>query len=363
MAHLIFLTSTPATVAEGSGTWVGISVLRDAIVALGHRVSLISDSVTPATALFSRIGFNIGIRSRLRRMRADVLVGFDLDGVFAPSDSFFHVASIKGVLADEALHERGQRRIELAILARLEARHVQRSDRVITTSDYSAERIVKFYGATASKVCVVPELIDLTRWQRALDAAPIVDGPPRILCVAHLYPRKGVDTLMRAFARVRESRVLLRVAGIGPERRALEQLAHELGIDDRVQFLGYLSFEELVAEYRNAAIFALPSTQEGFGIVFLEAMASSLPIVAVRAAAVPEVVAESVTALLADPDDDEALAEHLAQLLDDPERRTEMGSAGRARVDHYDAPVVARQFLKAIGIADASPSPGDLELS
>lgn len=356
MAHLIFLTSTPATVAEGSGTWVGISVLRDAIVALGHRVSLISDGRTPRKALFSRIGFNIGIRSRLKRMDADVLVGFDLDGVFAPRDAFFHVASIKGVLADEAQHERGQSRLELALLARLEARHVERCDRVITTSGYSAERIVKFYGAIASKVCVVPELIDLTRWQHVLDAAAIVDGPPRILCVAHLYPRKGVDTLIRAFSLLREPRALLRITGIGPERRALEQLAHKLGIEDRVQFLGYLSFEELVAEYRNAAIFALPSTQEGFGIVFLEAMASSLPIVAGRAAAVPEVVADGVTALLVDPDDAEELAENLTQLLDDPARRAEMGSAGRARVDHYDAPVVARQFLDAIGIADASAS-------
>jgi glycosyltransferase involved in cell wall biosynthesis len=349
MAHLIFLTSTPATVAQGSGTWVGISVLRDALVALGHRVSLISDSRMSAKSILSRIRFNIGIRSRLKQMAADVLVGFDLDGVFAPPDSLFHVASIKGVLADEAHHERGRSRIGLALLGHFEARHARRSDRIITTSGYSAERIVKFYGVMSSKVSVVPELIDLAHWQRALDAAPIVEGPPRILCVAHLYPRKGVDTLIRAFARLR-GRAVLRIAGIGPERQTLEQLTHELGIEDHVQFRGHLPFEELIAEYRNAAIFALPSTQEGFGIVFLEAMASSLPVVAARAAAVPEVVADGVTALLVDPDNAEQLAENLRSLLDDPARRVEMGSAGRARVDRYDAPIVGRQFLEAIGI-------------
>jgi len=199
-------------------------------------------------------------------------------------------------------------------------------------------------------VFIVPELIDLGRWQRALNAASVIDGPPRILCVAHLYPRKGVDTLIRAFARLRR-RALLRIAGIGPERRTLEQLTHELGIEDRVQFLGYLPFEALVAEYRNATIFALPSTQEGFGIVFLEAMASSLPIVAGRAAAVPEVVADGLTALLVNPDDAEGLAENLTNLLDDPARRVQMGSAGRARVLQYDAPVVGRQFLQAVGVA------------
>jgi len=108
-----------------------------------------------------------------------------------------------------------------------------------------------------------------------------------------------------------------------------------------------------MTEYRNAAIFALPTTQEGFGIVFLEAMASSLPVVAGRAAAVPQVVDEGVTALLVDPDDPEALADNLVKLLDDPARRAAMGAAGRTHVRQYDAPVVARQFLEAVGIAPA----------
>lgn len=353
MAHLIFLTSTPTTVAEGSGTWVGISVLRDAVIALGHEVTLINGSGKAAgEATLSRILFNVRARSRLRRMKADVLVGFDLDGVFVPSGAFFHVAAIKGVLADEARYERGTSRLELGVLAQLEARHVHRSDRVITTSVYSSERIAKFYGTRAEKILVVPELIDLASWQRALDEAPLIDGPPRILTVAHLYPRKGIDTLLRAFVHV-QGRAVLRIVGVGPERGRLEHLAHDLAIADRVHFLGYLPLHALTAEYRNAAIFALPTEQEGFGIVFLEAMASSLPVVAGRAAAVPEVVAEGVTALLVNPDDEAALADSLVKLLDDPSKRVAMGLAGRTRVLQYDAPVVARQFLDAIGIVSA----------
>ena len=350
MAHLIFLTSTPTTVAEGSGTWVGISVLRNAVMALGHEVSLINASrATAGEATLSRIAFNVRARSRLRRMKADVLVGFDLDGVFVPRGAFFHVAAIKGVLADEARYERGASRFELAMLARLEARHVRRSDRVITTSVYSSERITKLYGTKPEKIFVVPELIDLDSWQRALENAPFIEGPPRILCVAHLYPRKGVETLLRAFVHAR-TRAVLRIVGVGPERRRLEHLAHELGIADRVHFLGHLTLHDLTTEYRNAAIFALPTAQEGFGIVFLEAMASSLPVIAGRAAAVPEVVAEGATALLVNPDDEAALAESLEALLNDPAKRLAMGSAGRDLVRRYDAPVVARQFLDAAGI-------------
>lgn len=349
MAHLIFLTSTPATIAEGSGTWVGISVLRDAIVALGHDVTLMSGSEDGKSPL-ARILFNLRARSRFRRIEADVVVGFDLDGVFLRKGAFLHVASIKGVLADEAHHEHGAKKIGLALLARLEARHVRRCDRVITTSVYSSERIAEFYGTKLEKIFVVPELIDLASWRQGLAEAPLTPGPPRILCVAHLYPRKGVDTLLRAFVPLK-SRAVLRIVGAGPQRLRLEHLARDLAIADRVHFLGHLPLHALTAEYRNATIFALPSAQEGFGIVFLEAMASSLPVVAGRAAAVPEVVAEGVTALLVDPNDEAALTNSLETLLDDPAQREAMSAAGCLRVQRYDAPVVARQFLEAIGIA------------
>jgi glycosyltransferase involved in cell wall biosynthesis len=138
--------------------------------------------------------------------------------------------------------------------------------------------------------------------------------------------------------------------GVGPERERLERLARDLAIADRVHFLGYLPLHDLTAEYRNAAVFALPTAQEGFGIVFLEAMASSLPVVAARAGAVPEVVREGVTAWLVDPGDEAALTNSLEKLLDHPAQREAMGAAGGLRVLQYDAPVVARQFLEAVGI-------------
>ena len=209
--------------------FVGISVLRDAIVALGHEVTIISREPT-----VSRLGFNIRIRSELRSLRADAVIGFDLDGVFAPRGKWLHVAAIKGVIADEAKHERGLNKLALSIQARLERRHVRRADRVITTSVYSAGRIAKFYGVNLDKIAVVPELIDLDAWQRALAEAPREEGPPRILTVAHLYPRKGVDTLLRAFANVSADAVL-RIVGTGPERDHLEHLAHDLGIANRVR--------------------------------------------------------------------------------------------------------------------------------
>jgi len=345
MARLIFVTGTSSSVAEGSGTWVGISVLRDAIVALGHEVTILS---RPPNV--SRLGFNIRIRKELRSLQSDAVVGFDLDGVFAPRGGPPHVAAIKGVIADEARHERGLNRIALTIEAILERRHVRRADRVITSSDYSAGQIVKFYGIDRENIAVVPEPIDLNAWQRALSDAPREEGPPRILTVAHLYPRKGVDTLLRAFANI-STDATLRIVGTGPERPRLEHLAQTLHLTACTHFLGHLPFAALAAEYHNATLFALPTEQEGFGIVFLEAMASGLPIIATRVAAVPEVVADG---LLVDPGDELALTQSIDRLLDDVNLRATLGNAGRERVKQFAADVVARQFLEAIGISSSS---------
>ena len=197
-------------------------------------------------------------------------------------------------------------------------------------------------------------------WNAALDAAPRAPrgGEAVVLCVAHLYPRKNVAALVRAMTLLRQP-ARLRIVGTGPETPALEALVRELGLGDRVAILGHVPFESLVAEYRNADVFCLPSLQEGFGIVFLEAMAAGLPIVACRAAAVPEVVPDGECGILVPPReiqglastlDVPALASALDRLASDASERTRLGEAGRRRVARYDAPLVAREFLEAIGI-------------
>jgi glycosyltransferase involved in cell wall biosynthesis len=351
MARLLFVTGTPPAVRGGSGTYVGISVLREAIEARGHEVDLLAPRTEGFVSLARRVAFNLALPARARRFRPDLVVGFDYDGMFLPNSLARHVASIKGVLAEEARFEHGIPRVRLTAESLLEERHVRSADQVLATSRHSAAQIAADYRVPPERISVVPELIDLARWQEALRAAAVRSpgAGPSILCVAHLYPRKDVPTLLRALKALPRE-VILRVVGTGPELPRLQRVAASLSIGNRVAFLGHIPFASLAEEYCRAAVFCLPSRQEGFGIVFLEAMAAAVPIVAARAAAVPEVVVDGENGILVAPGNAQELAAALDRLLSNPSERARLASCGAERVRHYDAPRVAGEFLEAIGL-------------
>jgi glycosyltransferase involved in cell wall biosynthesis len=252
-----------------------------------------------------------------------------------------HVASLKGVIADEICFERGLTRLTMSMQARCERLHVQRAARVLATSQYSAGRAREFYGLR-DLPAVVPEPIRLAEWRSLLAQQPAASDRFTVLFVGRFYRRKRVDILLRAAAilRHRLPGLDLRLVGNGPCAPALHALARDLKLDASVTWLGDITRAELAAEYNRAAVLCLPSVQEGFGIVLLEAMAADKPIVAARAAAIPEVAPH---AALFEPDNPEALAAALAGVQPQP--------AASAWVEQFDAPIVAARFLAAASAA------------
>lgn len=298
-----------------------------------------------------RVGFNLALPFRLDPRGYDLLVGFDLDGGLLPSGDTPRVCSLKGVMADEMRFERGTTRLRFALLSRLERRAARSAHRVIVTSEYSRRVVQKLYGVAAGRIAVVPEGIDLETWSRLPEPDPR-SARPVILNVARQYPRKNTATLLRALPRVVEAvpDVRLRVVGGGPELPALRRLAGRRDLADAVRFVGPIEDSEaLRREYASASVFCLPTLQEGFGIVFLEAMAAGLPIVAGRAAAVPEVVPDGEVGVLVPPRDGRALAEALVRLLRDSDARRRLGRRGRRRVREFAWPRIADRFLEATG--------------
>jgi phosphatidylinositol alpha-1,6-mannosyltransferase len=166
------------------------------------------------------------------------------------------------------------------------------------------------------------------------------DGVDLVVSVSRLVPRKGMDVLIEAAARLSPTRPRLRVliGGDGRDRRRLERIARDRGAP--VRFLGRVTEDDLPALYGAADVFAmvcrnrwLGLEQEGFGIVFLEAAAAGVPQVAGRSGGSHEAVVDGVTGYVVDhPRDVEEVAAALARLLDDPDRRRRSGAAARARV-------------------------------
>ena len=137
----------------------------------------------------------------------------------------------------------------------------------------------------------------------------------------------------------------VRIVGGGPEGIRLRRLWRELRLENTVCWVGDVTADQLAAEYNGADVFCLPSVQEGFGIVFLEAMAAGKPIVAARAAAVPEVVRHG---LLVEPERADALADSIELLYGDPQLRTSLAEHGRRDVEHFDMRRVARRFVETV---------------
>jgi len=330
---------------------VGIAGLAQGLAQLGHQVSLRPLGRRSGFHTLDRWLYNAAVFLRPPR-DTELVLGVDLDGfLWARRRDRPFVASLKGIIADELKNEQGAVRTLLAIQARWERRNVERADLVMVTSRYSAEVARREYGVPPDRIAVVPEPIDLEVWDDQFWRAPRrAGGGPVVLCVARMYPRKRIPDLLRAAAilMTRVPGAQVRIVGRGPEWPAVARLHAELGLGDAVVLLGDLTRERLAEEYVNATAFCLPSVQEGFGIVFLEAMAAELPVVACRIAAVPEVVVDGATGLLVPPRDPEALAEALERVLGDPALARRLGHEGRRRALAFSPRHVAERFLSAV---------------
>ncbi|HEU5370105.1 MAG TPA: glycosyltransferase [Ktedonobacterales bacterium] len=172
--------------------------------------------------------------------------------------------------------------------------------------------------------------IDLARFrpgprdERVRQALGLPVDRPLALAVTRLMNEKRVHVLLEALAQTREP-VHLAIAGTGPEARSLQALASQLGISQRVTFLGFVLDEQLVALYRLADCFVMPSTAELQSLATLEAMACGLPVIAANAGALPELVQPERNGYLFQPDQSDQFAICLDMLLRQPQRWQALG--------------------------------------
>jgi glycosyltransferase involved in cell wall biosynthesis len=161
------------------------------------------------------------------------------------------------------------------------------------------------------------------------------EAAPTLVTVAHLVARKRHADVLRALAVLGQRYPTLRysIVGEGPERVALEGLAARLGVAERVDFHGQLAPEQAVEQSRRSTLFVMPSTEEAFGVAYIEAMAAGVPAIGCRGEPGPEEIAAAGDGfLLVPPGDIERLTQRIDELLSDPHRLREAGQRARATV-------------------------------
>jgi len=209
---------------------------------------------------------------------------------------------------------------------------------VIANSEFTKKEVRRLGIPEKSVVAVYP-CVDKRLMVLGMEAAFAAPNRRKtLLTVGRLVARKGHDTVIRALPAIAAEfpDILYTIAGDGPLRERLERLAREMGVAERVSFLGGVAEPALSALYTASDIFVMPARQigadvEGFGLVFLEANAFGKPVVGGRSGGVPEAVADGETGILVPPDDPAALAEVVTRLLKNPDLATRLGARGRER--------------------------------
>jgi glycosyltransferase involved in cell wall biosynthesis len=197
--------------------------------------------------------------------------------------------------------------------------------------------------------------VECKRLRDASESATATAAIPKgdyILTVAKLYPRKGLDVLLRAIHVLKSSNVQCRyrfvIVGDGPEESRLKSMAAELGIESMVLFAGDVKNDIVPALFKHCAFFVLSSRVEPFGIVLLEAMTFGKAIVATTAGGIPEFIREGHNGLLVPVEDSQALAASIDRLIRDKDLRVRIGNNGQIIVEErydYDKLVVQYEEL------------------
>ena len=205
-------------------------------------------------------------------------------------------------------------------------------------------------GVTSPATPDAPTRATADRGQVTADGGlPGLPPAPRriVFAVGRLEHTKGFDLLLRAYASLPAERdVELVIGGIGSRRAELERLAAELGVAERVHFTGRLDERDVDAWMRRAAVVAVPSRREAFGIVVLEAWRAGAPLVATTLGGPASLVTDGVDGLLVDPTDVDALASALDAVLVDPARSATLAAAGRVSVRRFTWAATARAYAR-----------------
>jgi glycosyltransferase involved in cell wall biosynthesis len=225
---------------------------------------------------------------------------------------------------------------------------LRHADAHIAISADIADRTAKYFGFD-KHIEVIPLGIRVPKFEHTTREKLKLDARKRyVTTVGRLVRRKDYPTLVRSIKLLDRDDVELLMIGDGPEQDNLHQLAAELGIANRVRFLGFVSNEVKYQILSVSDLFVLASLHEGFGVVYLEAMFCGLPVIAANRGGQLDILQDSVTGALVTPGDERQISDAMRDLLDDSNRRAQIGQNNAKRAANYEISRIAQRYERIL---------------
>jgi phosphatidyl-myo-inositol dimannoside synthase len=365
----MIIISTQTFPPDRGGMEALMGGLADAIHASGRKVMVFADRVHTTDVVGGEKPYPVlrfgGPRPLRRRMKVWAIAraarAETVEAVFTDSWKSAELLKLAGVPMAVLVHGTELPLDPSASKRARIARTFQRASAIVPNSNYSAGIVRDYVGDARIHVVhppIAPQIepsADAIARARTIAAAP----GPVLLTVSRLEERKGVDNVIRAMPEIlrRHPGAVYLVAGGGDDLARLQQLAAQMGVAERVRFLGPVDGEPKAALFAIADVFAMPARRvgnsvESFGIVYIEAGWYGVPSIAGRDGGAGDAVGDGVTGLLCDSFDAGDVAQKILQILDDPDLRRRLGQAAaqRARGPAQWAESLPR-YLAAAGLA------------
>ncbi len=332
--EIIFLYSGKSIFAKIKTTKAGFTAFEFNLQGpVGERHPLIS-------LLLFFIRFPIGMYELVRIIRTNKI---QIVNIHYPLDNACYVALCRKILSIAVvtsvhgadLFPNGKRKEKYSRAIKL---LLHASDRIVAPSRGFQQDVASLFPALKDKIVCIHNGVNLAELQSACQDTTTALEHPYLLCIAMHNEKKGLDVLLRAFALMQGVPLpyKLVLVGDGPLRGYLESLALSLGIQHKVKFLGRQGRAQVAKLIQGCEVFVLPSRSEPFGIVLTEAMACKKPIVATTVGGIPEIIQDGTDGILVEPDNPNALAEALLNVL--------QNQALRLSIAHTGYMTVVKQF-------------------
>lgn len=282
-----------------------------------------------------------GVAKTLKQIKPDVVVGSEYNPTIIQALQYCKKYKIPFVSwTDGTLFSERNRNFIQKFLRRYV---ITRANAYIASSSKSKEAQI-YYGAKKEKCHISYLTVDVEKYIQK----PQGQGKGKILCVGSLIERKGVDLLLKALAKT-NCEYSLYLAGAGPVKDNLRTQAEDLQISDKVHFLGQLNREELLKHYAESDLFVLPTREDCFALVILEAICARLPIVCSRYAdGAYDLIEEGKNGYIIDPYNEEKFAACIEKLLENSELRKEMQQHSDKIIEKFRFSNIAKGYMEAI---------------